>query len=101
MRISDLPLMLLYEMEGPEPPADFVSDGCSCVFDRWFAVDCRPACLYHDFAYSIPGDAKARREADAAFYRNLRRCDLGKFVATIRWLGVRIFGGRHFNWTDK
>lgn len=88
-------------MEGPWPPADFVSDGCSCVADFLIAVDCRPGCHWHDYAYHLGGDWKDRWKADAVFYRNLRACDVGKLFATMRYLGVRVFGGSRFTWEPK
>lgn len=98
MKLADLPESLVEKMEGPRPPEEFESDGCTGVWDYLIAVDCRPACFWHDHRYGVGGCKRKRLEADLAFYRNLRACDLGKPLATVRYLGVRLFGWRHFAW---
>lgn len=97
---TDLPLLLVENMEGPKPPDYFVSNGCSYSPDRWGGVDIRAACHWHDYAYQIGGCKKDRQLADSSFYRNLRRCDLGKFIANIYYRRVRLFGVAAFNWAE-
>ena len=98
---ENLPQDILVKLAGPHPPADFVSDGCSASMDRCFAVMITPACHLHDFHYDLGGGKRERFSADAKLYRNLRRCDLGKILATIYWLEVRLWGHRYFNWTTE
>ncbi len=97
---ADLPQKLIELMEGPEPPDYFNSNGCNFSPDQWGGVDIRPACHWHDFAYQRGGCKKDRALADASFYRNLRRCDLGKFMANVYYRRVRLFGVAAFNWSE-
>lgn len=101
MKLSDLPPALASQMEGYTPPDDFESDGCTVVWDVIIAVDTSPACHWHDWSYQLGGCKRKRLEADRAFYRNLRRCDLGKFLSSLRYLGVRWLGWTRFNWSGK
>ncbi|MCC7423788.1 MAG: DUF1353 domain-containing protein [Planctomycetaceae bacterium] len=101
LTVHDVPFALLAKMEGPTPDPAFECDGCTCVANFLFAVDCRPACLYHDWSYKLGGDRWDRIEADRRFYRNMRSCDVGKFVATVRYLGVRACGWMFFNWKPQ
>ena len=96
MTNADLPVSLRALMEGAAPPDAFVSNGCSCCPDEYGGVDLRPACHWHDYAYSVGGDEPARKRADQAFYRNLRRCDLGRLMAGIYYRRVRLFGMQHW-----
>jgi len=98
---SNLPKDILVRLVGPHPPDDFVSNGCSASMDRCFAVLLTPACHLHDYQYSLGGGKRERFAADSKLYRNLRRCDLGKFMATIYWMEVRLWGHRHFHWTSE
>ena len=100
-RNANLPQDILVKLVGPHPPDDFVSNGCSASMDRCFAVLLTPACHVHDFHYNSGGGKKERFTADAKLYRNLRSCDLGKFLATVYWLEVRLWGHRNFNWTTE
>lgn len=102
IRTKDLPFSLVEKMEGPEPPDDFISNGCSCSPDYIGGVDIRPACHFHDFAYERGGCKKDRALADYEFYRNLRKCDLSKVFAWPYFRYVRLFGVSAFNWNrDK
>ncbi|QDU53479.1 hypothetical protein [Gimesia panareensis] len=96
--LADLPTSLMEQMEGPVPPVDFISNGCSYSLDQWGGVDLRPACHWHDYAYQQGGCKRDRALADAALYRNLRRCDLGRFMANVYYRRVRLFGVVTFNW---
>ena len=98
---SNLPKDILVRLVGPHPPDDFVSNGCSVSMDRCFAVLLTPACHLHDYHYSLGGGKRERFAADSKLYRNLRRCDLGKLMATIYWMEVRLWGHRHFRWTSE
>lgn len=95
---ADLPESLLCKMEGFKPIETFVSNGCSNSPDEFGGVDIRPACHFHDWAYHIGGCKKDRKQADQAFYRNLRACDLSKFWAGIYYRRVRLFGVGPFSW---
>ncbi|QDT94279.1 hypothetical protein [Gimesia algae] len=97
---ADLPEALFLKMEGFVPIDTFVSNGCNCAPDEFGGVDLKPACHFHDWAYYLGGCSKDRKRADQQFYRNLRACDLGKFVAGIYYRRVRLFGGLAFAWHD-
>jgi len=98
---SDLPADVLVKMAGSHPPDDFISGGCTSSMDRCFAAILTPACHLHDWHYKLGGGKTERFSADARLYRNLRRCDLGKFLATIYWMECRLWGHAHFNWTTE
>ena len=90
------------EMLGPVPVAEFMCDGCSWSPD-WLPlsrVSLTPACRYHDWHYTIGGNAAARRLADLTFWRNLRRCGAPRRIALYYWLAVRLFGRSAFNWHE-
>lgn len=98
IRNADLPESLLSKMEGGKPIDTFVSNGCSCSPDEFGGVDLKPACHFHDWAYHIGGGIKERKEADQAFYRNLRKCDLSRWRAGIYYRRVRLGGVNSFSW---
>lgn len=98
IRNADLPKSLFEKMEGFKPIETFESNGCSYAPDEFGGVDLRPACHFHDWAYYIGGCKKDRKRADQQLYRNLRACDLGKFMAGIYYRRVRLFGVAAFNW---
>lgn len=95
---ADLPDSLFKKMEGAQPISIFESDGCSCSPDEFGGVNLRPACHFHDWAYHIGGGVKERKEADQAFYRNLRECDLSRFRAGKYYRKVRLWGVSSFSW---
>jgi hypothetical protein len=58
---------------GPKPPENFVTDGCSISPD-WIADrPVWPACVIHDWQYSISGLGVSRWRADWILFRNLYR----------------------------
>ena len=100
IHINDLPAKLVNKMEGPIPWMRFGSDGCSCSPDEIGGIDLRPACHFHDWAYHVGGNRKARKVADQALYRNLKECGLGRFLSQIYYRRVRFHGFDHFNWDE-
>lgn len=99
---KDLDPALLAQMEGPQPPDDFASNGCTASPDQIGSADLRPACHFHDFAYgrwqidAVGGTENDRMEADSALYRNLRRCGLARrhawyYFAAVHFCGYRCF----------
>ncbi len=98
IKIKDLPLTLIEKMQGPIPREDFVSNGCTCSPDIIGSIDLRPACLYHDFGYSLPGDERLRHIVDREFYRNLRTCGLSPITAFVYFWWVRVSGHRFYTY---
>jgi hypothetical protein len=102
----DLPRDLLERMEGPRPPDDFVSNGCSKSPDHIGANTLQPACHFHDFGYMLwplekqGGTERDRMEIDAMFYRNLMRCGLSQYLAYRYFIAVRMVGYRHYVYRD-
>lgn len=106
------PKEIYQELEGPIPPLDFESNGCSCSPDYWRQYDIWPACHIHDWHYAEPvlgAQWASRREADAILRKNLRIClhkqnanqFLTWFLPYMYWGRVRIWGAAHWkNWTD-
>ncbi len=64
----------------------FGTDGCSVVAD----LDMKACCIVHDWAYWQGGTWRDRAKADREFYRCIKRHSRYRFLAGIRWLGVRI-----------
>ena len=90
---SDMPSFLLLQMEGGPAPDDFVSNGSSFSPDRIFGNDLRPAAHMHDLHYATwVVDEATRKKADYIFYRNLRRCGLGWFLARKYFFRLRVWG---------
>lgn len=81
--------MQLIELLGPIPPAEFLSNGCSCAPDSIGSVDLKPACRYHDYAYN---KRYPRWFADYCFYGNLRILGCPRHLAMLYWVSVRVFG---------
>jgi len=79
-------------MNGPTPPRWFLNDGCTCAPDFWKGIDLRPACLWHDWAYSEYVNCY-RWQADAWFYMNLRLLGMSRYAAFGYFCAVRVFGG--------
>jgi len=98
---EDLPAYILGLMEGPVPPSGYACDGCTFSPDVLGGMDCRPACFYHDFAYKLGGGKRERLRADRTFYRNLRRCDVPRSLATLYFFEVRTWGNTAFTWTTE
>jgi hypothetical protein len=98
MKLSDLPSRLVEEIEGPFPETEFESNGLTNCPDYCGAVDCRPAGHFHDYGYTIGGDESKREAADYAFYRNLIRCGLSRWLAGFEFRRVRFWGIRHFRY---
>lgn len=98
MRLTDLDETLITVMVGPVPPEDFCSDGCTGILDTILMVDRRSACHWHDWSYTLGGCKADRLKADRRFYRNCRACGVWWVMAVVIYLGVRLFGGRHFAW---
>lgn len=73
---------------------EFKSDGCT-LFPEGNWHDC---CVAHDIAYYYGGGEDKRLRADI----NLLKCvaEAGHpYIATVMFLGVRVFGGPH--WTHR
>lgn len=66
----------------------FTSDGCSAVLD----LDQRACCIRHDWAYWKGGGWRDRLKADNELYRCIRTTSRYRWLAPIRWFGVRIGG---------
>jgi hypothetical protein len=79
-------------LHGPEPPAWFVGDGCTMSPDGWW----REACRYHDWAYWSTKHGATRWEADWWFLKNLLILRVPLQWALWYWLGVRVFGRKHY-----
>lgn len=91
---SQLPRYVMCHMEGPHPPDDFVSNGCTLSPDSISGADLRPACHVHDFGYMRGGGESWRLEIDRRFYRNLIRCGAPRWLAGIYFRRVRWHGRR-------
>ena len=104
LRNSDFPQDLLALMEGPKPPDDFASNGCSNSPDFLGALTLQPACHHHDYSYGLyaatgeGGDEKARMRADTELYRNLVRLGVRRRRAWYYFTGVHMFGHRAFTY---
>ena len=97
------------QLEGPIPPEDFESNGCSFSPDYIRDYQIWPACHRHDYHYSpanpLTGTWAGRREADVFLRRNLENClklqGAGRFtrwrVGYVYWGRVRIWGAKAFN----
>lgn len=81
---------------GPDPPAHFVDNGCTCAPDVWGDIDLQPACRYHDYAYSLGGTEAERHRADNQFFLNLRKLGLPIPIASLYYNRVRFWG--YFAW---
>jgi hypothetical protein len=98
VRNSDLPADLLAQMEGPHPPDDFVSNGCTKSPDYVGAMTLQPACHHHDYSYALysftgeGGTEQARMKADTELYRNLVRLGLRRRRAYYYFAGTHVFG---------
>ena len=66
----------------------FRTDGCSVVDD----FDMRACCIVHDWVYWQGGPWRDRAKVDREFYRCIKRCSRYRWLAGIRWFGVRIGG---------
>jgi len=97
---ADLPQSLLTLMEGPTPPDDYMSNGCTMSPDLVGGTDLRPACHYHDYAYGIGGNERRREEVDRIFKRNLRRCGASAWFAGIYYRRVALNGVWYFTFSE-
>src|SRR3990172_675978 len=88
-------------MIGPMPSHNFISDGCSGVAENYGPIDVSAACLMHDWLYTLGGDEKDRKMADANLWRNVRTCGLGWLAAGFFYTAVRGWGFEHFAYDDK
>lgn len=80
------------KLYGPEPPDDFVGDGCTGAPDLKYHTACR----HHDWHYRNGTNRLDRQLADDLFWLNLRQRGASAPIAFVYWLAVRLFGGRHF-----
>jgi hypothetical protein len=71
-------------------------DGCTLSPDLNFTEMCN----LHDMAYAQGGGAVERKKADLELYCGIKQ-RTNRFTAAVYWIGVRLFGWRHFNWRDK
>ena len=70
---------------------DLSTDGCTGAPDLWF----RSCCVAHDLAYRNPEVGHTRVKADRNLWRCIRnKTHGGVILASVYWLGVRLFGGR-------
>jgi len=90
----------VYQDEGGsfEVPAGFETDFASVprlpiIFDLVGEYGHAAATL-HDYLYRTK--VVPRDEADALFYRALRKTGIAKWRAWIMWAGVRIGGAKHY-----
>jgi hypothetical protein len=90
--VSDVDTVTIELLEGPRPPAWFVSDGCTMAPDEILGHDLRPACLYHDWLYFLGGTEAARGVADRRFFRNLLACGASPMLAGVYYRRVRTEG---------
>ena len=60
-------------------------DGCTLVSEVYWPNKYFPPCLRHDFDFMTGKDGPA---ANARFYRLQRAYGMGRFRASIRWIGV-------------
>lgn len=98
--LQDLPGHLVRVMEGPTPPADFISNGCTNAPDRVGRADLRAACHWHDYHYSLGCTEDDRRQADFSLYRNLRRCGASHELAAVYFRRVRFHGVNFFSYGE-
>lgn len=77
--------------QDPHPESWFETDGCSGVLD--FTAAIKKCCDAHDVDYHWGGWNRIdKQRADDAFRANLKRAGwLGRFLAPIRYSGVRRF----------
>lgn len=88
-------------------PVGWSKDGCSGVPDLIFVL----CCDHHDFLYQEGGDKRQRLHADRTFYHcMIKRAWSNKswvpffgwfLLANVYYLGVRLFGGKYFNWKES
>ena len=70
------------------------TDGCTGVPDGNYCQ----ACHRHDFRYR--NGTVSRAEADALLREDVRERG-HPFLGWIFWVGVRLFGGRHYQWSAR
>lgn len=99
------PAALWDSLLGPAPPSDWTkSDGCTMSPDYINGMMIWPACLRHDYAYSVDGPAISRFVTDIRLRINTWRClrwqgascRLAAEVAGLYWIGVVIGGWYRF-----
>ena len=112
-----------FEMVGPKPPDNFVSNGATKAPDKLFGTNLALAAHWHDFGYSEEyrrlrdlhsefseqdlaflnelweydfgiRNEKFRERRDEEFLTNLQTCGAWKWVALIYFFRVRLWG--HF-----
>ena len=96
MNNADLPDSLKSLMEGAHPPEDYAGNGCTCSPDFISGTDIRPACHWHDYAYSLGGTEERREKVDRIFKRNLLRCGAGRLWSGVYYRRVAMWGVWHF-----
>jgi hypothetical protein len=103
-----VPDELWYSLDGPLPPPQYESNGCTKSFD-YDVIDGQvvplfAACHVHDWHYAA-GSGVPRREGDRKFqvntYRILRYHGASRVYAaaraTKRWAAVTVFGRRAYS----
>ena len=96
-RVLEEPLRLRVGGETIAVPAGFTTDFASVPRFLWFLFPRdvgRRASVVHDYLYR--GGPRSRREADRIFYAALRAEGVAAWRAALMWLGVRLFGWRHY-----
>ena len=63
-------------------------DGCTFFPDNLFGIDLSDECAKHDNRYT--NKRLTRKQADVLLYRSVAK--KSRFVASIMYIGVRIFG---------
>jgi len=79
-------------------------DYCTMVPDKLFGVSLKPACYHHDRQYrNEVVNRKTRKQSDLAFrdhtfklFKNKNKPILGWIISRIRYIGVRLFGGKYW-----
>ena len=72
-------------------------DGCTLVSECYWPNKYFPPCLRHDFDFMSSNDGGA---ANARFYRLQRAYGMGRFRASIRWIGVTTAWFGWYKWRN-
>lgn len=81
------------QLFGPEPPEEFVDDGCTFVPDGWWGQACR----WHDWHYRRASGVP-RWQADFYFLVNLIMCRAPVINIAVRYfLWVRFIGWKFYH----
>ena len=98
--LGRLPVELVENMVGEQPPAAYVGNGCTSSPDFWRGKDLRPACHFHDWGYSKGGTERDRRRIDGELRRNLEACGASRWAAGIYYRRCRLWGSLLWRYDD-